>query len=71
MTGKVQVRTRFAIGGALLLVGAVWFGQGVGWIGGSFMSGEAVWAVIGAITMLFALTLLSGPKRHRGAENDD
>ena len=36
------------VAGCVCIVGAVWFGQGVGWIGGSFMSGEALWAVIGA-----------------------
>jgi hypothetical protein len=42
------VIARVALGGLLVLVGAVWFGQGVGWLGGSFMSGAAIWAVIGA-----------------------
>lgn len=59
------------IGVALCLVGALWFGQGVGWFGGSFMSGQAVWAVIGAIAILFGVTLLRGPRRRRGAPNDD
>lgn len=40
---------RLVLAVLLLAVGAVWFGQGVGWIGGSFMTGSAVWAVIGAI----------------------
>ena len=31
---------------------------GVGWIGGSFMSGEALWAVIGVFAILFGVTLL-------------
>jgi hypothetical protein len=43
-------------------VGAVWIGQGVGVIGGSFMSGRAVWAVIGAIAVLFGVSLLRRPK---------
>jgi hypothetical protein len=40
---------RLGIGALLVLVGAVWVGQGVGWIEGSFMTGEAVWVVIGAV----------------------
>jgi hypothetical protein len=44
------------------VVGAVWFGQGVGWIGGSFMSGEALWTVIGAFAILFGIVLLR-PRR--------
>jgi hypothetical protein len=51
-----------AIGVVLCLVGALWVGQGVGWVGGSFMSGQAVWAVIGAIAILFGATLLRGPQ---------
>ncbi len=38
---------RLIVAALLVLVGGVWFGQGVGWIGGSFMTGSAVWAVIG------------------------
>ena len=40
---------RVGIGVVCVLVGAVWIGQGVGWIHGSFMTGEAVWAVIGVV----------------------
>jgi hypothetical protein len=43
------VRILFTIGGVLLIVGVIWLGQGIGVIGGSFMTGQAVWAVIGAI----------------------
>jgi hypothetical protein len=39
-----------SVAGLLVLVGAVWVGQGNGWIGGSSMSGDDTWAVIGAIT---------------------
>lgn len=37
------------LGLLLVLVGAIWTGQGVGWIGGSFMTGEPLWAVIGPL----------------------
>ena len=40
---------RVVVGALCVLVGAVWIGQGVGWIHGSFMTGEAVWAVIGVV----------------------
>jgi hypothetical protein len=60
------VRTRLVLGVILCLVGAVWFGQGVGVIGGSFMSGEAVWAVVGVIAILFGVALIIGGKRVRG-----
>jgi hypothetical protein len=54
------VRARLVIGIALCLVGLVWFGQGIGLIGGSFMSGEAVWAVIGAVAGVFGVVVLRG-----------
>jgi hypothetical protein len=59
------MRTRIVIGVVLCLVGAVWFGQGVGAIGGSFMSGRAVWAVIGGIAFIFGVALLAGARRRR------
>ncbi|HEY7107063.1 MAG TPA: hypothetical protein VH986_11715 [Acidimicrobiia bacterium] len=43
---------RVGIGLVCVLVGAIWVGQGVGWIHGSFMTGEAVWAVIGAVLLV-------------------
>jgi hypothetical protein len=49
----------------LLVVGGIWIGQGIGLIGGSFMTGEAIWAVIGAVVVLLALALLSGALRTR------
>jgi hypothetical protein len=39
--------TRLVLAAALALVGLVWLGQGVGIIGGSFMSGDPLWAVVG------------------------
>ena len=42
----------------LILVGLVWFFQGIGVINGSFMTGEAIWAVIGAVCVLAGATLL-------------
>jgi len=48
----------------LVVVGSVWFFQGVGVIEGSFMTGEAVWAVIGAACVLAGLALfLTRPTR--------
>ncbi len=34
---------------AALLLGAVWIGQGVGLVPGSFMTGRIEWAVIGGV----------------------
>jgi len=49
---------RRAIAAVLIIVGVVWFFQGVGVIEGSFMTGEAVWAVIGAVCVVAGLALL-------------
>ncbi len=38
-----------AIAGVMVLVGAVFTGQGLGWIGGSSMTGQDEWAIIGPI----------------------
>jgi hypothetical protein len=59
------------IGIVLCLVGAVWIGQGIGVIHGSFMTGEAVWAVIGAVALLFGVSLLVGARRARRNRRDD
>jgi uncharacterized membrane protein HdeD (DUF308 family) len=56
---------RLIIGVLLALTGVVWIGQGVGAIGGSFMTGQAVWAVIGAVALFFGLALLVGARRAR------
>ena len=36
------------VGGLIALVGAVWLLQGIGILPGSFMTGQAFWAVMGA-----------------------
>ncbi|CUR60496.1 conserved exported hypothetical protein [metagenome] len=40
------------LGALLVLVGALWTGQGVGLIGGSAMTDETLWAVVGPIVAL-------------------
>jgi ABC-type dipeptide/oligopeptide/nickel transport system permease component len=48
---------RFWLGVALVLIGGVWFGQGMGWIGGGAMSGVALWAIIGPVLALVGIAL--------------
>lgn len=62
---------RIVIGAVLAVVGLVWIGQGVGAIGGSFMSGEAVWAVIGAVVVVFGAVLVRGGWRDRARPDDE
>jgi hypothetical protein len=37
------------VGGLIALVGAVWLLQGVGILPGSFMTGQAFWAIVGVV----------------------
>ena len=52
------MRVRMIIGIVLVAIGVVWFFQGIGVIEGSFMTGEAVWAVIGIVCVGAGLALL-------------
>jgi hypothetical protein len=54
---------RLIIGILLCLTGIIWIGQGVGAIGGSFMTGQVVWAVIGAVALFLGAALLVGARR--------
>ena len=62
---------RMIVGAVLGLVGLVWFGQGIGVIGGSFMSGQAVWAVIGSVLIVFAVVLVRQALRPAEEDTDD
>jgi len=46
------------LGALVALAGAVWTLQGLGYIGGSFMSGATLWAVIGPIVLLVGLAII-------------
>ena len=46
------------LGVLVALAGAVWTLQGLGYIGGSFMSGATLWAVIGPIVLLAGLAII-------------
>jgi hypothetical protein len=47
------------LGVLLVLVGLVWIGQGLGYVKGSFMTGAALWAWIGAGAAIAGLVLIS------------
>ena len=49
MMARGPVWVPLLIGAMLALVGLFWIGQGLGFIPGSFMSGNGLWAVIGLI----------------------
>lgn len=67
------MRVLFVLAGVFFVIGVIWLGQGVGLIGGSFMTGEAVWAVIGGVCIVIAAFLVRTGLRWRrpGSVEDD
>lgn len=57
--------SRVIIGVVACIVGAVWLAQGTNLLHGSFMSGEPVYAVIGAILVAGGVALLAWTWRQR------
>ena len=55
--------TARVIGVILLLVGALWVGQGLGVLPGSAMSGVSFWAWVGAAFVLVGAALLVASRR--------
>ena len=45
------------LGVLLVVVGTVWTLQGLGYVGGSAMSGVALWAVVGPVVVILGLLL--------------
>jgi hypothetical protein len=61
-----MMRTSLIVCAILLIaIGILWSGQGAGWIGGSFMTGDRTWLVIGIVALLAGLALLGGALRRR------
>ena len=53
------------IGALVALTGAVWTLQGLGYIGGSFMSGASLWTIIGLVVLLAGLAIVVAALRGR------
>lgn len=53
------------LGSLLTLAGIVWTLQGLGYVGGSFMTGATVWAVIGPVAAVVGLALVALGRRRR------
>lgn len=53
------------VGILLLLVGCVWFLQGINVIPGSYMTGQTKWAVYGALLVVAGVGLLIAANRRR------
>jgi LPXTG-motif cell wall-anchored protein len=56
------------VGGLLIFVGVVWLLQGIGVIGGSFMTGSSFWAVVGGACILSGGALLIFARSRRTKE---
>ncbi len=54
------------VGIVMLLVGGLWTLQGLGHVGGSFMSGSATWAVVGPAVAGLGLALVIVALQRRG-----
>ena len=55
-----------AVGVVLTIAGVIWALQGFGVIGGSFMSGDSVWAIIGPVVAALGLVVIGiGVRRAR------
>lgn len=56
-----------ALGLLAVVLGAVWTLQGLGYVGGSVMTGETLWAVIGpAVTLVGLVVIWIGLRARRG-----
>ena len=53
------------LGGLAMVMGAVWFLQGINVLPGSFMTGDRQWAVNGAVLFLVGAALLALSRRRR------
>ena len=51
------------LGGILVVIGLIWFFQGIGVLGGSVMSGVVLWAVIGPIVAIAGVALILRGRR--------
>ena len=56
---------RYLLALIVLAIGALWSLQGLGWVGGSFMTGQSQWLYIGIVTMLLGLLGLGWASRSR------
>jgi hypothetical protein len=53
------------VGVLLLLMGTIWFLQGINVLPGSFMSGQTRWAVNGVLAVAAGLALVLASRRRR------
>jgi uncharacterized membrane protein HdeD (DUF308 family) len=54
-----------SVGIVLVVLGGIWFLQGIGVLPGSFMTGQTQWAVYGGIAILAGIAALAAARRMR------
>lgn len=59
----MDARTLTFTGVALVIVGLIWVGQGLGYIGGGFMSDSLVWVAMGVVLAIAGALLIVGARR--------
>ena len=58
LESNAMAKTLKIIGIILFLIGALWAFQGLGLVGGSFMTGERQWLIIGIITAVVGIVMV-------------
>ncbi|MES2170588.1 MAG: hypothetical protein V4479_07680 [Actinomycetota bacterium] len=58
MSSRAVQTTLIAVGAIALVVGLIFFGQGIGLIGGSVMTGSQMWLYIGLVLAIVGIVLL-------------
>ena len=59
------------VGAVLVVVGAVWFAQGIDVLGGSPMTGNAFWAVVGLPMVVIGVVLITSAGRASRRDRSD
>jgi len=57
--------TSTIVGALCLLVGCIWFLQGINVLPGSFMTGQTKWAISGALLFIAGIAILAVGRRRR------
>ena len=61
---------RVVVGVVLVLLGVIWFFQGIDVLGGSDMSGSGFWAIAGLVAAAVGAGLLVDARRRRASSAD-
>jgi hypothetical protein len=63
--GRDMKVTLNIVGALLVVIGAIWFLQGINVLPGSFMTGQVRWAVYGGIAVVAGIVLLLRANRRK------